>query len=551
MLSKTRSIAIFFVAFAAMLLAVHAPFFKLPFFWDELGQFLPAALDIFQLGAWIPKTTLPNVHPPGVMAYLALVWKIFGFSIQTTRIAMLMIGAAGMLFSFLLAIRLSRKTAGAPAFAALLFLFATPMFFTQSMMAQLDMPVMTLTALALLLFLDDHFIACALTCTVMVLCKETAISTPFVFAVWLWFHRRKRVETFYFLAPALVLAIWLIALHHSTGHWLGNDDFARYNVSESLQLGHIFGTLERRIYFLFISDGLWIGAITLYVGARYLRGQEWTLAFIVTGAQLLLVSVLGGASLDRYALPAFPVLYAAIAAAGSAYPASWRWVTQAAMAIALVIGLWWNPPYPFSFENNLAMTDFVGLQQEAAMYLQDHVPAARIASAWPFTDAVSRPEFGYVSRPLRIQRAEDFRLTSLANLDRSKIDVLVVFSRTWALDGGALDYRFIRDYLRRNWGYYSQATPDQIRAGWGFVPILRWTRHGQWIEIYVNESSIASSQLRERSPSESSAPHTARRAPFATSPAPSDVPAAIRPAPPSPLSDTAPLLSYLRALHEP
>ncbi len=547
MQSKTRSIVIFFCGFTLLLMAIHVPFLKLPFFWDELGQFVPAALDIYQLGAWIPKTTLPNVHPPGVMAYLALVWKIFGFSILATRIAMLTIGAFGVLFSFLLAIRLSRKTVGAPAFAAILFLISTPMFFTQSMMAQLDMPVMTLTALALLLFLDQRYIACAIACTAMTLCKETAISTPFVFAVWLWFHEHKRRQTFYFLAPAAALGIWLIALHHGTGHWLGNEGFAQYNVAESLQLGHIFGTIERRLYFLFISDGLWIGAITLFVGVRFLRGTEWKLAFIVTGAQLLLVSVLGGASLDRYALPAFPVLYAAIAAAGSAYPASWRWVTQAAMAFALLIGLWWNPPYPFSLENNLAMTDFVSLQQEAATYLENHAPSARVASAWPFTDALSRPEFGYVRRPIAVERAEDFRLTSLANLDRSKVDILVVFSRTWALDGGALDYQFVRDYLRRNWGYYTQATPEQIHSGWGFAPVLRWTRRGQWIEIYLRESVTAFWKDSQEPPrSESSVRLAAPPALFEGSLEPSDAPAGIDQAPPARSSDSTRRLSYRR-----
>lgn len=494
MSGKARSIAIFFVALTALLLATHAPFLKMPYFWDELGQFVPAALDIYHEGAWIPKTTLPNVHPPAVMAYLALVWKIFGYSIPATRIAMLLVASAGMLFSFLLAIRLSRASGGAPAFAAILFLAATPMFYTQAMMAQLDMPAMALTALALLLFLEDRWAACAAACTLLVLAKETAISTPFVFAVWLWLHKRSR-QTFYFLAPALALGAWLIVLHHGTGHWLGNSQFAQYNVAESLQPGHIFGTIERRIYFLFVADGLWIGAITLIIGARFLRGRDWTIAFLVAGAQLLLVSVFGGASLDRYVMPAFPVLYAAIATAGLAYSFHWRWITQGAMTLALLFGLWWNPPYPFSFENNLAMTDFVSLQMEAAAYLERHAADARIASAWPFTDALSRPELGYVGHPIRVERAEDFRLTSLADLDRSKVDALVVFSRVWALDGGALDFRFVREYLRRNWGYYEQATPDQIHAGWGFVPVLRWTRRGQWIEIYLRESVIASSRL--------------------------------------------------------
>ena len=58
---------------------------------------------------------------------------------------MLAVASLGALFSFLLAIRLARGTAGAPAFAAVLFLIASPLFYTQSMMVQLDMPAMTLT----------------------------------------------------------------------------------------------------------------------------------------------------------------------------------------------------------------------------------------------------------------------------------------------------------------------------------------------------------------------------------------------------------------------
>lgn len=468
-----------------LILAIHAPYLKLPFFWDELGQFVPASLDIFQLGAWIPKSTLPNVHPPGVMAYLALVWEIFGFSIPATRVAMLLAGSAGALFSFLLAIRLSRNAAGAPAFAAILFLLATPMFYTQSMMAQLDMPAMTLTALALLVFLDGRYAWCALACTVLVLVKETGISTPFVLAAWLWIRDGRRREALYFLAPAIALCGWLIYLHHGTGHWLGNDDFARYNVSDSLKIGHIFGTLQRRLYFLFISDGLWIGAIALFIGARVLRGREWNIAFLVAGAQILLVSVFGGASLDRYAMPVYPVLYAAMAAAGSVYPPRWRWVTRAAMVLLLGLGLFWNPPYPFSFENNLAMADFVELHKEAASYLEAWAPNKRIASVWPFTDEVQRPEFGYVQHRMNVQQIEDFRLASLASMDRHKVDVLVVFSRNWALDGGALDYEFVRAYLRRNWGYYTQATSEEIHAALGFRPVVKLTRRGQWIEIYL------------------------------------------------------------------
>jgi hypothetical protein len=488
--SSSVSVAIFFIGFAVILAITHAPFLSMPYFWDELGQFVPASLDIFQHGDWVAKSTLPNVHPPGVMAYLALTWKIFGYSIPATRFAMLFMASAGVLFSFLLAIRLSQNAPGAPAFAAAAFLIATPMFFTQSMMTNLDMPAMVFTALALLLFLDNRLIPCVAVCTVLVLMKETSISTPFVLALWMIFREKRIRESLYFLVPAIALGVWLVVLHRATGHWLGNEEFAKYNVSDSLRIGHILALLYRRAYFLFFADGLWIGAIVLFIGWRNLRSREWNLALMVAGAQILLVSILGGAGLDRYTMPALPVLYAAMAVAGSALPTTWRAVTRGAMIATLIIGLWWNPPYPFSFENNLAMTDFVHLQQSAASYLDYQAPNARIASAWPFTDELRRPEFGYVHRPLKVEQIEDFRLESFAALDRKKIDVLVVYCRVWALDGGALDIAWLRSYLDRVWGIHRQATPEQIRSTLGFVPVIRWDRRGQWIEIYLPESKM-------------------------------------------------------------
>src|SRR5689334_21778190 len=95
--------------FALFVLLSHATFLKLPFFWDELGQFVPAALDIFRTGAWIPYSTVPNVHPPGVMAYLAAVWTAAGYSIASTRVAMLALAAAGVVITLRLGLRLGRS----------------------------------------------------------------------------------------------------------------------------------------------------------------------------------------------------------------------------------------------------------------------------------------------------------------------------------------------------------------------------------------------------------------------------------------------------------
>jgi 4-amino-4-deoxy-L-arabinose transferase-like glycosyltransferase len=487
--SRRASHLIFFFAFAAILLAIHWPLLRLPFHWDEMGQFVPAALDLYRDGAWVPHSALPNVHPPGVMLLLALVWKIFGYSILSARLTMLAIATVGVYLSFLLAIRLSRKSPEAPAIAAVLFLIVAPIFYTQSMMVLLDMPAMTLTVLALLLFLDQRYAACALAATALVLVKETAISTPMVFAAWLWFREKRRRDALCFLAPAVALGLWLVELHHATGHWLGNDEFARFNVNESLGFGHIVYAVGRRIYMLFLSDGHFLGAAALIAGWRLLRGKEWTIAGLVAVAQTAVVTLLGGAVLDRYMLPVLPILYAAFAMAASAWPRRPRLCVQAAMATLFVVGWFWNPPVPFPLEDNLAMVDFVRLQQAAAKYLENYAADQRIATAWPFSDAVTKPEFGYVRRPLNLTvRTGGVRLSNLAQLNPNDFDVLVLYSAEWSVRGRLLDFEPVRELIRAFLDPNVNATTGEIRATLGFVPALRWTRGGQWIEIYLPSS---------------------------------------------------------------
>src|SRR5947207_451516 len=114
-MDRARSHLLFAAGIAAFVVLSHAAFFKLPYYWDEVGQFIPAALDIFQHGAWIPRSTVPNVHPPGVMAYLASVWSVTGYSIAVTRVAMLAMAAAGAVITLRLGIVM-----GLPSGAAIL-----------------------------------------------------------------------------------------------------------------------------------------------------------------------------------------------------------------------------------------------------------------------------------------------------------------------------------------------------------------------------------------------------------------------------------------------
>src|SRR5689334_1527471 len=91
-----QSLSIFATIFCAIWL-LHGPLLRLPYFWDDAGYFVPAAHDFLLSGSLIPTTTAPNGHPPLVMMWLALWWKLSNFTPAVTRTAMLLIAAFGLL----------------------------------------------------------------------------------------------------------------------------------------------------------------------------------------------------------------------------------------------------------------------------------------------------------------------------------------------------------------------------------------------------------------------------------------------------------------------
>ena len=101
-------VALLLLIFAAQVL-LHLPLLHLPYFWDEAGYYVPAAYDIYKDAAFIPHSTLSDGHPPLVMAYLALAWKIFGYSPLVTRCAMLLVSAFGLLGVYRLASDVSNR----------------------------------------------------------------------------------------------------------------------------------------------------------------------------------------------------------------------------------------------------------------------------------------------------------------------------------------------------------------------------------------------------------------------------------------------------------
>jgi 4-amino-4-deoxy-L-arabinose transferase-like glycosyltransferase len=482
----TGAYVYFFFLFFFILFLTHSVILDLPYFWDEMGQFIPAALDIWHGNAWIPQSTVPNVHPPGVMAYLVAVWSITGYSVAATRVAMLLLAAAGVLAVFALAVHVLKPLAGLPAFTAAFLLIASPLFFAQSMLAQLDMPAMVFTAIGLLLFLKQRYGPAAVACTALVLVKETSIVVPAVFGFVLLLEHRWR-QALYFTVPAIALALWLAYLFQQTGHAFGNPEFTHYNVAFQLHPVRLAVTLIRRVYYIFIANLHLIGTIAIFFAWRrtaIFRNRDWAVIAAVAAVQTVVVTVLGGAALERYLMPVLPLFYIAAAAALTMLAKRPRRLAMAGMFAGLIAGTFINPMFPFPFENNAAFVDFVELQKDAAAYIEATYPASTVTSAWPFPDALRRPEFGYVSQPIAVRGLENFDPETVLAL-KGKLEVLVVYSRTWEPKWGVVRLDWIRQVLADYYSYQPQVTSDQIQDELGLLPIARWERRGQWIEVWA------------------------------------------------------------------
>src|SRR5438105_4095822 len=146
---RLRTPLVFNFIFAALFL-LHLTLINLPYYWDEAGYFIPAARDIYADCSFIPHSTLSNAHPPLVMAYLALAWKLFGFRIAVARVGMLLVSSFALTGVFRLAERVANARVAA---AAVVCTALYPVFFAQSSLAHLDMMVAALTVWGLFLYL--------------------------------------------------------------------------------------------------------------------------------------------------------------------------------------------------------------------------------------------------------------------------------------------------------------------------------------------------------------------------------------------------------------
>jgi hypothetical protein len=480
---RATSIAVIAAFFAIFQFAAHFRFLDNPYFWDEAGQFVPQAHDLLTGAGLLPRSTMPNSHVPGLPLLLAGLWRFTGVSIPATRLLMLAFSVLFLTASFLLAVELLRGARGAPAFAAAGLLMLHPLVFTQSMMAQLDLPAAAFTTLMLFGFITRRGPLTIAAAFAAVACKETSWAMAATLAFFAWRAGRPLFAALLAGLPALLLANWWAYVYLATGHLFGDAAYAEYNLLYPLHPLRLSFAALRRASYLLLENAHLLGAAVLVWRWRQLGlGPLWRPLAAACAAHLVAVSVTGGAVLERYLLPVFPLLFCAFAAAFSTLPGRWRITAPLTLAAGLLFGLLVNPPWPYPLENNLAFVDFVEAQKSAAGLIESRFSRSRVTTAWPLTDALKKPYLGYVETPLpQVRQVEDFTLERLQSLPWQSGDVLVIYSRRWDPYGWFRRLPFIEE----NFPGPRELPREAIVDLPSLTPLFGFEQRGFWVEFLV------------------------------------------------------------------
>lgn len=499
------------------LLALHIPLLRLPYFWDEAGYYVPAARDLLLYGTVIPHSTPSNAHPPLVIAYLALAWKVLGYTPLVTRTAMLAVAAFSLLGVFRLAQRVANSEV---AVAAAICIALYPVFFAQSSFAHLDLAAAGLTFWGLLAYVENRRWSVMVWFSLAALAKETAILAPLALFAWdlirvsLKLGARRGVAhsregtaldvpqiaekvaiVNMLLIPLIPLALWYAFHYARTGFVFGNPEFFRYNVKATLQPMRVLLALGLRLWQVvgYLNLYFLTGAAMVAMRLPPLRdnGEERQrismdaqFAFLaVVATYVIAMAVVGGAVLARYMLPVVPLVIIVLVSTLRRRVRLWRGVV-AIVALAFVAALFVNPTYGFSIEDNLAYRDYISLHQHAEDLVEARYPMSRVLTAWPASDELARPYLGYVTRPMQVFRIEDFTVEHLmaASDLRSNFDVALVFSTKYEPPHS----RFERWHTWQRWkteffGYHRDVPPAAAAQILGGRLVYSDIRHGQWV----------------------------------------------------------------------
>ena len=306
--------------------------------------------------------------------------------------------------------------------------------------------------------------------------------------------------------------LWYAYHYSRTGYVFGNPEFFRYNVAATLSPLRFVLALLARLWQVFGYMHLWLLTLGMLL-AMFLPPVKdgdtvrsrialpvQMIFLVVVAAYVVALAIIGGAVLARYMLTAVPLVI--IVGVSTLRRRLRYWPAAiAVVGCAFIAGWFWNPPYGFSPEDNLAYRDFIVLHQDGERFLEAGYPMARVLTAWPASDELRSPWLGYVTRPVQVVRIEDFSLDEVLSAAdfRQNFDVALVFSTKYEPVHPLLDgWKTWEGLKRRFFGFHRDLPPAIAAQILGGHVVFTEERKGQWIaviEVEREEIQIAKNQI--------------------------------------------------------
>jgi hypothetical protein len=301
------------------------------------------------------------------------------------------------------------------------------------------------------------------------------------------------------VSPLIPLTAWYFYHWHKTGFVFGNPEYLRYNATATLTPVRVLLALAHRIMQVTLHMNLFLPvaamlACLLLPPVQETRSSQsraripfnFQAVFYVTiAANVAFLSVLGGALLTRYLLPLYPLVLLLCVNTFRRRLKEWTGLVVLSAA-AFVAGLFINPPYRFAPEDNLEYATVIRLHQAAVGEIVSQMPGATVLSAWPATDELSKPELGYVTKPVPVIAIANFSAAEIAKARAMPDDYSAALLFSTKYDPPRLLFNLGRrneEFDRKYFDFHRDLPPGLVARLLGGQVVWGEERKGQWVAV--------------------------------------------------------------------
>ncbi|MDP2338468.1 MAG: glycosyltransferase family 39 protein [Bacteroidota bacterium] len=460
----------FFLVPIAILLVIQIPHLSLPYFWDEAWSYIPAIRKMAETG----PSMLPGVIPidyckghPQFFFFLSSIWMdLSPDSILFMRILPLLISIGVLLVTFFEL----RKFAGIEtANIAILLIGVQSTFLAQSIFILPEMLLTLLLIVSLFAFLNRRYLIFAISSSLMVLTKETAIVFTLTFGLYYLISilSKRGKDTFYLghfillIVPEVIYGMFLLLHYLKFGVFFYADHLSLINLSST-------SILEK------------IGRVMVMVFSQYGRMLLSLLILITLGLLIILkkkiqnrnILILCGLSIvifmiftsinsysPRYTLGIIIMLVIVFSVIFSQLPVH-PYLRTGVVAIIASICLYYSLTHKRSIDTDLGYVEVIRVHQEMVRYCEDNnLYDEPISASFNMYYNLHNNELGYIT--------SNREFTHIMDWGKYNDAKYLIFESTFndsdsIIQLAKIKYRLVRTFTNKHaWGYIYENTNYQ------------------------------------------------------------------------------------------